>query len=91
MQTHAQYVELLPPPVAGQDHRLDLVGFATDDADGLRRFLAARGLAVPPSVKTEPDGSRSFLVHDPEGNPVEFTERVRSRLHLPHPPRWDTA
>jgi hypothetical protein len=30
----AQYVELLPPPVAGQDHRLDLVGFATNDADG---------------------------------------------------------
>jgi catechol 2,3-dioxygenase-like lactoylglutathione lyase family enzyme len=82
---HAQYVELLPPPVAGQDHRLDLVGFATNDADGLRRFLAAKGLPVPDSVKTEPDGSRSFLVHDPEGNPVEFTEQGKKSPASPSP------
>jgi len=82
---HAQYVELLPPPVAGQDHRLDLVGFATNDADGLRRLFAAKGLAVPDSVKTEPDGSRSFLVHDPEGNPVEFTEEGKKSPASPSP------
>ena len=75
---HAQYVELLPPPVAGQDHRLYLVGFATSDADGLRRYLAKKGVTVPSSVRAELDGSRSFLVHDPEGNPVEFTEQGKS-------------
>jgi catechol 2,3-dioxygenase-like lactoylglutathione lyase family enzyme len=80
---HAQYVELLPPPVPGQAHRLDLVGFATDDAEGLRRLLASKGIAVPPSVTVERHGSRSFLVHDPEGNLVEFTQQGR---RLPSPP-----
>lgn len=80
---HEQYVELLSPPVRGQAHRLDLVGFATDDAEGLRKFLAGKGVAVPKSVKVEDDGSRSFLVHDPEGNPVEFTQQGN---RLPSPP-----
>lgn len=79
---HAQYVELLPPPRAGQAHRLDLVGFATNDADGLRRLLASQGVAVPGSLTLGKDGSRSFLVHDPEGNPVEFTQDGRG---LPSP------
>ncbi len=81
---HTQYVELLPPPVRGQEHRLALVGFATADADRLRRFLAGKGIAVPASVTVESDGSRSFLVHDPEGNPVEFTQQGR-RLSPPSP------
>jgi catechol 2,3-dioxygenase-like lactoylglutathione lyase family enzyme len=80
---HAQYVELLAPPVRGQMHRLDLVGFATSNAEGLRKLLASKGVAVPASVTVEADGSRSFLVHDPEGNPVEFTQMGR---RLPSPP-----
>jgi catechol 2,3-dioxygenase-like lactoylglutathione lyase family enzyme len=79
---HAQYVELLPPPTPGQDHRLDLVGFTTNDAEALRRLLASKGIATPPMVTIAKDGSRSFLVHDPEGNPVEFTQLGRS---LPSP------
>jgi catechol 2,3-dioxygenase-like lactoylglutathione lyase family enzyme len=75
---HAQYVELLSPPVRGQVHRLDIVGFSTADAEGLRKFLAGKGIAVPASVTVESDGSRSFLVHDPEGNPVEFTQQGRA-------------
>jgi catechol 2,3-dioxygenase-like lactoylglutathione lyase family enzyme len=81
---HAQYVELLPPPVRGQEHRLNLVGFATVDADRLRRFLASKGIEVPASVTVENDGSRSFLVHDPEGNLVEFTQ-LGGRLPSPSP------
>ena len=77
---HAQYVELLPPPVHGQPDRLDLVGFATSDAEGLRRLMAAKGVTVPAAVTVEDDGSRSFLVHDPEGNTVEFTQPGRSAL-----------
>jgi catechol 2,3-dioxygenase-like lactoylglutathione lyase family enzyme len=79
----AQYVELLPPPVPGQAHRFDLVSFATDNAEGLRRLLASKGVAVPPSVTVEQDGSRSFLIHDPEGNLVGFTQQGRL---LPSPP-----
>ena len=67
---HAQYVELVSPPVRGQDHRLAAVGFATIDAEALRRFLSVRGVVVPASVHIEADGSRSFMVHDPEGNVV---------------------
>jgi catechol 2,3-dioxygenase-like lactoylglutathione lyase family enzyme len=74
---HAQYVELLPPPVHGQPDRLDLVGFATSDAEGLRRSMAAKGVTVPAAVTVEHDGGRSFLVHDPEGHPVEFTQQGR--------------
>ncbi len=85
---HAQYVELLAPPVQGQMHRLDLVGFATSDAEGLRKFLASKGYAVPASVMVESDGSRGFLVQDPEGNPVEFMQLGRS---LPSPPAAELA
>ncbi len=85
---HAQYVELLAPPVVGQAQRLDLVGFATSDAEGLRKFLAGKGVAVPASVTVGGDGSRSFLVHDPEGNPVEFTQMGRS---LPSPAAAELA
>jgi catechol 2,3-dioxygenase-like lactoylglutathione lyase family enzyme len=81
---HAQYVELQPPPVSGQEHRLALVGFATADADRLLQFLDGKGIAVPASVTVESDGSRSFLVHDSEGNPVEFTQQGR-RLTSPSP------
>jgi hypothetical protein len=61
------------------------VGFATSDAEGLRRYLATKGLPVPDSVKIDPDGSRSFLVHDPEGNPFEFTEHGRNSPASPSP------
>lgn len=71
---HAQYVELLPPPTPGQIHRLDLVAFATSDADGLRKQLASKGVMVPRAVTVASDGTRSFTVLDPEGNPVEFDQ-----------------
>ena len=85
---HAQYVELLPPPVAGQSHRFDMVAFATSDAEALRKRLAGEGVKVPGSVSVEADGSRSFLVQDPEGNPVEFTQLGSS---LPSPPPAELA
>ncbi len=85
---HAQYVELLAPPVQGQMRRLDLVGFATSNVESLRKFLAGNGYAVPAAVTVESNGSRSFLVHDPEGNPVEFTQLGQS---LPSPPAAELA
>jgi len=72
---HSQYIELLSPPQPGMMDRLDLVAFATTDAESLRKFLGANGVAVPDAVTVEQDGSRSFLVHDPEGNKVEFTQQ----------------
>lgn len=71
---HLQYVELVSPPEQGQKVRLDRVAFLTADAEALRRYLGAHGVSVPKAVTVEHDGSRSFLVRDPEGNKVEFTE-----------------
>ncbi len=71
---HSQYVELVSPPSPGLADRLDLVAFSTSNAEALRKYLGANGVTVPPSVTTESDGSRSFLVHDPEGNKVGFTQ-----------------
>ena len=71
---HSQYVELVSPPSPGLADRLDLVAFSTNDAEALRKYLGANGVAVPRTLTTEADGSRSFLVHDPEGNKVGFTQ-----------------
>ena len=70
----SQYVELLPPPVPNQIHRLNRVGFTTGNAEALRRYLGGSGISVPKAVKREADGSQGFLVEDPEGNMVEFTQ-----------------
>jgi len=72
---HAQYVELVSPPVAGQADRLDGVGFSTSDAEALRLYLAAHGVATPAAVTVEKNGDRSFVVHDPEGNQVSFVQQ----------------
>ena len=41
-----QYVELTPEKTAGTDRFGDL-SFETDDAEGMRRYLAAKGVEVP--------------------------------------------
>lgn len=69
-----QFVEVLPLPSGAGKDRLDHVAFATTDAEGLRLYLAAKAVKVPPSVTTGSDGSRFFAVADPEGNRVEFLQ-----------------
>ena len=44
---HSQYVELVSPPSPGLADRLDLVAFSTSDAEALRKYLGANGVAVP--------------------------------------------
>jgi len=82
---HEQYVELLTPPASGLPDRLDSVGFSTSNAEALRAYLGKHGVSVPPAVTVEKDGSHSFLVHDPEGNKVEFTQTGS------HPPAKPTS
>jgi catechol 2,3-dioxygenase-like lactoylglutathione lyase family enzyme len=81
---HEQYVELVTPPSQNFENRLEGFGFTTCDAEALRRFLAEKDIAVPKAVTVESDGSRSFLIRDPEGNKVEFTQ---SSAHPPKAPR----
>lgn len=64
-------IEQLPP-----GHGTDLishVAFATTDAEGLRKYLAALGVKVPQQVSTG-GTSRWFAMADPDGHPIEFVQ-----------------
>jgi len=50
------------------------VAFATEDLPAMREFLIAHGLH-PGAIRDASDGSRSFQVRDPEGNPLAFAQR----------------
>ncbi|MGC9222344.1 MAG: VOC family protein [Terracidiphilus sp.] len=69
-----QYIEVLPLPAGVGIDRLDHVAWITASADGLRRYLAARGWKTPASVEHGSDGSSWFDVLDPEGNKVQFVQ-----------------
>ena len=69
-----QHVEVLPLPANAGVNRLDHAAFNTESAEGLRKYLAAKGWQVPASVTKLSDGSRSFFVLDPEGNKIEFVQ-----------------
>jgi catechol 2,3-dioxygenase-like lactoylglutathione lyase family enzyme len=53
--------------------------FATDNLMGLRRYLLAHDIR-PGLIRTDADGSRSFRVHDPEGNPLAFVQRAPAKV-----------
>jgi catechol 2,3-dioxygenase-like lactoylglutathione lyase family enzyme len=74
-----QFIEVLPLPAGTGINRLDHVGYTTDNAEGLRRYLAHKTYKTPGNVEKGADGSRWFTVQDPEGNKVEFVEPP----HLP--------
>ena len=69
-----QFVEVLPLPPGAGKNRLDHLAYDTADAEALRVYLAAHGVAVPPAVNNASDGSRWFDVKDPEGNTVQFVQ-----------------
>ena len=55
------------------------VAFTTDDLVGMRRYLLAHGM--PPSViRRDSDGSQSFRLRDPEGNPIAFVHRLPLKI-----------
>ena len=71
-----QFVEVLPLPSDAADpkNRFDHVGYDTNNAEAMRVYLAAHGIAVPPSVTKASDGSQYFEVKDPEQNRIEFVQ-----------------
>jgi catechol 2,3-dioxygenase-like lactoylglutathione lyase family enzyme len=69
-----QFVEVLPLPPNAGNTRLDHLAYITTNAEALRGYLGAHGIAVPAAVDKGSDGSRWFYVKDPEGNKVEFTQ-----------------
>jgi catechol 2,3-dioxygenase-like lactoylglutathione lyase family enzyme len=72
-----QFVEVLPLPPGAGINRLDHTAYNTDNAEGLRKYLAAKSWKTPSRLEKGSDGSLRFAVLDPEGNKVEFVEPPR--------------
>lgn len=64
-------IGLLP---GGETDYLAYVGFATTDANALRRYLLSKHVAVEGEVRKAPDGARLFWVKDPEGHRLQFVQ-----------------
>ncbi|HEY1648881.1 MAG TPA: VOC family protein [Terracidiphilus sp.] len=69
-----QFIEVLPLPPNAGINRLDHTAWNTGSAEGMRKYLAAKGWKTPAHVEKGADGSRWFAVLDPEGNKVEFVQ-----------------
>jgi catechol 2,3-dioxygenase-like lactoylglutathione lyase family enzyme len=69
-----QYIEVLPLPANSGINRMDHAGLNTSDAEGMRKYLGAKGWKTPSAITKGKDGSRWFAVNDPEGNKIEFVQ-----------------
>lgn len=74
-----QFVEVLPLPAGAGLNRLDHAAFHVGNAEAMRLYLHAKGIAVPAAVTMGKDGSRWFRVKDPEGVAVEFVQPPAKR------------
>jgi catechol 2,3-dioxygenase-like lactoylglutathione lyase family enzyme len=69
-----QFIEVIPLPADAGINRLDHTAYNTDNAEEMRKYLAAKAWKTPAKVEKGSDGSRWFTVLDPEGNKVEFVQ-----------------
>lgn len=81
-----QFVEVLPLPQNSGVNRMDHVALNTSDAEGMRKYLAAKGWKTPATVSGKKGGEHWFSVLDPEGNRIEFVD-LPSRMQTPAPPK----
>ena len=77
-----QWVGYSTAPDPKATNRMDHVAFTTSNIVALRRYLIAKGMQVP-AIEGHTDHSLSFTVDDPEGHPVEFVERGKSKAPTP--------
>jgi catechol 2,3-dioxygenase-like lactoylglutathione lyase family enzyme len=68
-----QFVEVLPAPQSLGASMLAHVAYTTADAAALHKHLVKGGTKAAP-LHTDENGSRWFLVQDPEGNEVRFVQ-----------------
>ena len=68
-----QFIELSPEQAAHTD-RLSHIALETDDIERLRRYLAAKGVAVPEHAQRTRIGNLSFNITDPAGHTVEMVQ-----------------
>ena len=70
-----QTVELFPASgVEPGADRLYHIALQVDDAEAMRLYLRARGVAVPATTPTGRIGNKNFFVRDPSGNTIEIVQ-----------------
>ncbi|MEO6003384.1 MAG: VOC family protein [Opitutus sp.] len=70
-----QSVELFPgAEVSPNADRLFHVALETDDAEAMRLYLKAKGVAVPDKTGVGKIGNKNYFIKDPNGNTVEIVE-----------------
>jgi lactoylglutathione lyase len=68
-----QYLELFKETGAGSD-RLSHVAVEVDDAEAMRRYLAAHGVKVPDTVPKGKLRNSNFSITDADGHSLEFVQ-----------------
>jgi lactoylglutathione lyase len=68
-----QYIELFPEVEPGSD-RLNHISVETDNVEGMRVYLASKGVKTPEKVNLGRIKNLSFNVQDPDGHTVEFVQ-----------------
>ncbi len=69
----SQYIELFAENPK-QDGHLNHISFFTDSAQGMRHYLASRGVKVPDKVGKGRIGNSNFNIVDPDGHTVEIVQ-----------------
>jgi len=68
-----QYIEVFPEKAAATD-RLNHIAVETDDIEGLRRYLAAKGVKVPDKASVGRIKNQNFNITDADGHTVEIVQ-----------------
>jgi len=68
-----QYIELFTEKETNSD-RLNHFSIQTDDVEGMRTYLASRGVKVPDKANKGRIGNVEFNVSDPDGHQVEIVQ-----------------
>lgn len=81
-------LKLAPAQTRNDPHQswLAEVAFATDDISRMRDYLLADG-SVPSRIREASDGSRFFVVSDPEQNTIAFVQRPPSHKNRAPAPK----
>jgi lactoylglutathione lyase len=69
-----QYLELFAENPRQDGGHLNHISFLTDSAEGMRRFLATRGVKVPETIGKGRIGNSNFNIVDPDGHTVEIVQ-----------------
>src|SRR3954468_24814032 len=75
-----QYIKVSADLKSETQDRLSHIAFETTDIRKLRDYLASRGVAVPATLKPDPDGNMTMMLDDPDGHHVEFVQYMPGSL-----------